>query len=67
MMKRFYIELTEAAIEIYKGLQRYKRGEFVSAAIIEKHERDTGTDLAAEIAELRERVERLEGKGSEGK
>lgn len=57
------IEISDKAKKIYDG-QPHK-GEFVSDAIVEKHSRDSGTDLSAQVQELRERIERLERKEEE--
>jgi len=59
------IKLTPKAKDIYDTLPRPKN-RYVSDAIIEKHERNNGTDLAAQVQELRERVERIERKEEEG-
>ena len=56
------IELNDKAKEVYKGLPKeVKKGEWVSDAIVEKHSKDTGTDLSAQVQDLQERVEMLEG------
>jgi len=60
-MKRYNIELSEKAETIYKSVKRADRSSFVSSAIIEKHERSTGTDLAAKVNDLERRIAKLEG------
>ncbi len=56
------IKLRHEAKEICNNLPKKGKGEWVSDAIIEKHSRDSGTDLAAQVQDLRERVEKLERK-----
>lgn len=68
-MKRNLINtsVTDEAFEIYKGLPERRKGRFVSDAIIEKHQRDTGTDLQTQIDELRKRIGEIEAKLKGGK
>jgi capsule polysaccharide modification protein KpsS len=60
-MPRIDPTITDEAKKIYDNIpNRNERGRFVSNAIVEKHSRDTGTDLETRIAELERRVKELE-------
>ena len=60
-MPRINPTITDEAKLIYTNIKnRNDRGTFVSAAIVEKHEHDTGTGLEARVEVLEKKVERLE-------
>lgn len=54
------IKLRHQAKQIYDNLPAKGKGEWVSDAIISKHEHEQGTSLQQQIDELTKRVERLE-------
>ena len=63
-MKRKNIINTSVTLEakaIYDGLHPRTKGIWVSDAIVEKHDRDTGTGLEARLEDIEKRLERLEG------
>jgi len=62
-MRRINPVVSQQAYDIVQKIPKMHKGEWVSGAIVEKHARDTGTDLQAQIDELRARVERLEKEG----
>jgi len=59
------IKLRHEAKEIYDNLPKKGKGEYVSDAIIEKHTRYTGTDLAAQVQDHEARLRKLEKGGKE--
>jgi len=54
------IKLRHKAKEIYTSLPAKGKGEWVSDAIVDKHDHDTGTGLQARVDDLSRRVEKLE-------
>lgn len=59
-MPRINPTVTKQAEDIYNDLPHHKRGDFVSDAIVEKHEHDTGTGIEVRVAELERKVNELE-------
>ncbi len=68
-MKRNLINtsVTDEAFDIYKGLPERRKGRYVSDAIIEKHQRDTGTSLEQRMDEIEKRMDEIEAKWKGGK
>lgn len=62
-MPRINPTVTKQAEDIYNALPHHRRGEFVSDAIIEKHSRDTGTDIEARLQAVERWIERWEKEG----
>lgn len=56
------IKLRHEAKTIYESLPKKGKGEWVSDAIVDKHEHDTGTGLQQRVEVLERKVERLEGR-----
>lgn len=63
-MKRNIINtsVTDAAKAIYDSQPPHRKGIYVSAAIIEKHEHDAGTGLQAQLDDHEKRLRKLERK-----
>jgi hypothetical protein len=61
-MPKKTILLTDEAFVIYDSVKPHKKSEYVSDAIVEKHEHDTGTGLEARLEDIEKRLERLEGR-----
>jgi hypothetical protein len=53
--------VTPEAKAIYDSLHPRTKGIWVSDAIVEKHDHDTGTGLEARVEVLEKKVEKLEG------
>ena len=64
-MKRNIINtsVTDEAKAIYDSLPSHGKGRYISTAIVEKYEHDTGTGIQVQVDDLRMRVEKLEGRG----
>ncbi len=67
-MLRINPTVTEQAKKIYDNLPLKDKKHFVSDAIIEKHARQTGTDLQTKVDELEKKVQaiidRMKGEGN---
>ena len=66
-MKRNIINtsVTDEAKAVYDSLPSHGKGRYVSTAIVDKYEHDTGTGLQARVETLERKVEKLE-KGAKG-